>query len=378
MIFQLLKSPLLFKAMKYIFRRWATGFDIQSLETSNSNQGKTSKSMNYSSYPHHIQIKKFLIGIGILAFALLALEVVKHDFIPNPFRSSFGPISSDNDEMQPPGLPMMVKDSLIQPLRNLTDISLQSELEQIIASNKKWSTLVANKKLCIGLVDLRDQDNVKFARINGNHMMYAASLPKIAVLLAATDAIENGDLKETSEVKADMRLMIAKSNNAATTRMIDRVGLDKIAEVMQDPKYDFYDEQTGGGLWVGKRYAKTGPRNGDPLKNISHGATATQVCRFYYLLAFGQLVNYDRSKDMLAYLGDPELHHKFVNTIDQVAPNAQVYRKSGSWQNFHSDSALVWGASWRRYILVALAEDAEGEKIMRELIMEVDKMLKPS
>jgi beta-lactamase class A len=271
----------------------------------------------------------------------------------------------------------MVADSSIVPLRKLVNEDFQALLDGVVASNKKWSALVKNKKLCIGLVDLRDPNNVKFARINGNYEMYAASLPKIAVLLASTDAIENGELVETDEIKSDMRLMITKSNNAATTRMIDRIGLDKIAEVMQDPKYDFYDESTGGGLWVGKRYAKSGPRIGDPLKNISHAATVTQVCRFYYLLAFGQLINYDRSKEMLGYLGDPELHHKFVNTLDQVAPNAKVFRKSGSWKNYHADSALIWGPTWRRYIIVALAEDVEGEKLMRDLIREVDNKLKP-
>lgn len=275
-------------------------------------------------------------------------------------------------------LPLRVEDSAIMPLANLRNISLESDLSKIIAENKKWSSLVRNKKMSVGLVDLSDPNEVRFASVNGNNMMYAASLPKIAVLLAATDAIEKGELEETEEVKSDMRQMIARSDNAATTRMIDRIGLDKIAEVMQDPDYEFYDQSKGGGLWVGKRYAKTGPRNGDPLKNISHGATANQVCRFYYLLSFGQLVNFERSKQMLEYLSEPELHHKFVNTIDQVAPDAQVYRKSGSWRNFHSDSALVWGPEWRRYILVALVEDADGEKIMRELIKEVDKALQPS
>lgn len=275
-------------------------------------------------------------------------------------------------------LPLKVEDSAIMPLANLRNANLESDLSKIIAENKKWSQLVRNKKMSVGLVDLRDPNQVRFASVNGNNMMYAASLPKIAVLLAATDAIEKGELEETEEVKTDMRQMIARSDNAATTRMIDRIGLDKIAEVMQDPDYEFYDQSKGGGLWVGKRYAKTGPRHGDPLKNISHGATANQVCRFYYLLSFGQLVNFERSKQMLEYLSDPELHHKFVNTIDQVAPDAQVYRKSGSWRNFHSDSALVWGPEWRRYILVALVEDADGEKIMRELIKEVDKALQPS
>jgi beta-lactamase class A len=274
-------------------------------------------------------------------------------------------------------LPLQMPDSLIRPLRELVNSGLQASLDGIIASNKKWSDLAKNQKLCVGLVDLRDPFAVKFARVNGNHEIYAASLPKIAVLLTAMDAIDKGEITETAEVKNDMRLMIAKSNNDAATRMIDRVGFDKIAAVMEDPKYEFYDEEYGGGLWVGKRYAHAGTRVGDPLHNLSHAATATQVCRYYYLLAFGKLVNYERSKQMLGYLGDPELHHKFVNTLDRVAPKAQVFRKSGSWQTYHSDSALVWGSAWRKYILVALTDDPDGERIMRELIMEVDKKLKP-
>ena len=329
----------------------------------------TKNSISFEGKKLSIQ-KRLLIVLGVIVTIGVFMR-----FINFPHNRSL--LTKNKVEMQPAGLPIVMNDSLIRPLTTLLNSSLQKDLDGIIASNKKWAALASQKKMCIGLVDLRDSYNVRFARVNGNDMMYAASLPKIAVLLTATESIDQGLLEETDAVKSDMRMMIAKSDNAATTRMIDRVGLDKIAEVMQDPKYDFYDEENGGGLWVGKRYASTGPRNGDPLKNISHGATATQVCRYYYLLAFGQLVNYERSKQMLSYLGDPMLHHKFVNTLDQVAPRAQVFRKSGSWRNYHSDSALVWGPTWRRYILVALVEDEDGEKIMRELIMEVDKKLKP-
>lgn len=314
----------------------------------------------------------------VLALALVLLVGCCAMFVGKELMSRVKRASKGGGIQITKDLPLRVEDSAIMPLANLRNTNLESDLSKIIAENKKWSQLVRNKKMSVGLVDLSNPNEVRFASVNGNNMMYAASLPKIAVLLAATDAIEKGELEETEEVKSDMRQMIARSDNAATTRMIDRIGLDKIAEVMQDPDYEFYDQSKGGGLWVGKRYAKTGPRYGDPLKNISHGATANQVCRFYYLLSFGQLVNFERSKQMLEYLSEPELHHKFVNTIDQVAPDAQVYRKSGSWRNFHSDSALVWGPEWRRYILVALVEDADGEKIMRELIKEVDKALQPS
>lgn len=265
----------------------------------------------------------------------------------------------------------------IKPLTKLVDTSLQNNLEEEILSNPTWSHLISQKKMAVGIVDLSNPEKVRFARINGNHMMYAASLPKIAILLSAMDAIEKGELVETPEIKKDMRLMISKSDNAASTRMIDRIGYAKIEAVMTDPKYTFYDEGNGGGLWVGKRYGGGGDTNREPLKHLSHAASVTQVCRFYYLLANGKLVNEKRSKQMLSIMENPELHHKFVNTLEIIAPSARLFRKSGSWKTYHSDSILVWGRDAnRRYILVALIDDPEGEQIIRNLVKPVEKVLK--
>lgn len=274
-------------------------------------------------------------------------------------------------------LPIQIDDIKIKPLRKLKDSSLQANLEREIATHSDWAKLIAQKKMAVGIVDLSNPEEVRFASVNGNHMMYAASLPKIAILLTAMDAIEKGELKETQEVKKDMRLMISKSNNAASTRMIDRVGYERLEAVMTDPKYEFYDEEYGGGLWVGKRYGGGGNTNREPLKNLSHAATVTQVCRYYYLLANGKLVNEKRSAQMLDIMENPALHHKFVNTLDQIAPNARLFRKSGSWRTYHSDSILVWGENPdRRYILVALIDDANGEQIIRSLVKPVEKALK--
>ncbi|MFT6797166.1 MAG: beta-lactamase class A [Maribacter sp.] len=274
-------------------------------------------------------------------------------------------------------LPIRIDNAKIKPLRKLVDSSLQANLEREIASHSDWNRLISQKKMAVGIVDLSNPEEVRFASVNGNHMMYAASLPKIAILLTAMDAIEKGELKETAEVKKDMSLMISKSNNAASTRMIDRVGYERLEAVMTDPKYEFYDEDNGGGLWVGKRYGGGGDTNREPLKNLSHAATVAQVCRYYYLLAHGKLVNEKRSKQMLEIMEDPALHHKFVNTLDQIAPNARLFRKSGSWRTYHSDSILVWGENPnRRYILVALVDDANGEQIIRSLVKPVEKALK--
>ena len=80
---------------------------------------------------------------------------------------------------------------------------------------------------------------------------------------------------------------------------------------------------------------------------------------------------------MLKIMKDPALHHKFVNTLDQIAPSADVYRKSGSWKNYRSDSALVWGPD-RKYVIVALVDDANGEQIIRNLVKPLDRVLKKS
>lgn len=252
--------------------------------------------------------------------------------------------------------------------------ALEKQLKTELSRNAKWKSLIANKKMSIAVVDLSHHD-MKYAGINGNNMMYAASLPKIAVLYAVIDAIDKGTVKDSPEIRKDLKLMIAKSNNAASTRMIDLVGYEKIESVLRQAGNALYDPGTGGGLWVGKRYAASGRRYPDPIKGLSHAATAYQAANYYYQLVFGRLISFQRSAEMLEILKDPELGHKFVYVLRDIAPNAKLYRKSGSWKNYHSDSVLVWGPE-RKYILVALIEDPRGEQIVRDLVGPVEKVLK--
>jgi beta-lactamase class A len=267
-------------------------------------------------------------------------------------------------------------DSEWKPLYERVDPALQAALEQRLNSNPEWAKLIRQKKMAVGVVDM--SANVpRFARVNGNQMMYAASLPKIAILLAAYVSFEDGSLAETADMHADLANMIRVSSNSAATQLIDRIGMKKIQTVLRDPRYGFYDEKRGGGLWVGKRYAASGPRVGDPMHNISHGATATQVCRFFYLLATGRLISPERSAAMLSDLADPRLHHKFVSQIDERAPNARMFRKSGTWKQWHSDAIMVQGQAWRNYILVALVESEQGESIVRRVLPAVEELIVP-
>ncbi|MDX1482204.1 MAG: serine hydrolase [Woeseiaceae bacterium] len=264
-----------------------------------------------------------------------------------------------------------------QPLYDRVDPGLQNRLTERLNSNREWARLIRQRRMAVCVVDMSSEPP-RFARVNGNHMMYAASLPKIAILLGAYAAFADGSLDNTDAIQTDLTDMIRVSSNSAATRLIDAVGMKKIQDVLRDPKFGFYDESRGGGLWVGKRYASSGPRVGDPIHNISHGATATQVCRFFYLLANERLIDPQSSREMLEHLSDPRLHHKFVSQLDERAPRARLFRKSGTWRDYHSDAIMVRGTRWRNYILVALVQSQQGESVIRQVLPAVEEVIVPA
>jgi beta-lactamase class A len=235
---------------------------------------------------------------------------------------------------------------------------------------------VRDRDLSVVLVDITEIDEPKVAAVNGDLMLYAASLPKIAVLLAVFDRIAAGELVLDAETQDLLERMIRDSSNGASTELMHRVGKEKIADVLLSPRYRLYDPRHNGGLWVGKDYARAGLWRRDPLHNLSHGATAMQVARFYYLLETGSLVSPEYSRKMKAILADTHLNHKFMGILNRVNPDARVFRKSGSWRTFHSDSVLVRRGN-RGYIAVALSDDPKGARWLAEIIWELNELIFP-
>ncbi|MCF8090882.1 MAG: class A beta-lactamase-related serine hydrolase [Desulfotignum sp.] len=289
---------------------------------------------------------------------------------------SFAYVLEGNETVSPPlPLPLGVNPASVRPLVDLVDNHMQDQLLQRLNQTPLWKKLIREKKMTVGLVDLANPSEIRYAGVNGNEMIYAASLPKIAILLTAFHCFENRTLEQTPEVTRDLHLMIRASDNQAATRMIERLGMEQIQQVLTLNRYDFYDAARGGGLWVGKEYARTGRRLPEPIKGLSHAANASQVCRFYYQLAMGKLINRERSREMLEIMVNPGIEHKFVKTLKKTMPQALVFRKSGTWKTWHSDSVLVWGPEWRRYIAVALIDNPNGETILRKLIPELEAVL---
>lgn len=250
---------------------------------------------------------------------------------------------------------------------------VESAIEKTVKEDMKeeYRKAVKNKIFSLTVVDVTDLERPKVAAINGDVMMYAASLPKIAILLGAFVEIERGNIKLDDETRAALTKMIRKSSNKDATEILMRVGMPNLAEILQSDRYRLYDPRHNGGLWVGSTYGGGQVWKRDPLHNISHGATAMQVARFYYLAATGRLVAPELFEDFKEIMSKPAIKHKFVKGLQEKTPEAQIYRKSGTWKQFHSDGGVIVQDDYR-YIVVSLAEHEAAKEGLSRLIVAVD------
>ena len=265
------------------------------------------------------------------------------------------------------------RDASTAPLWKWSDPELQAGLDEEVAALGLMQA-VRDGRLGIALVDLTEDDRWAVAMLNADQMFYAASLPKIAVMLAVFEKAEAGELVIDDQVRGQLERMIRHSSNPDTTALIHRVGKPAIAEILESPRYRLYEREGRGGLWVGKDYAAEGLWQRDPLANFSHAATPLQVARFYTLLHAGYLVSASASREMKALLADTAIHHKFVKGLKRTNPDAVIYRKSGTWREHHSDGALI-EAGDVSYVAVGLASDPRGAQWLEQLIGRLDALV---
>ncbi len=205
-------------------------------------------------------------------------------------------------------------------------------------------------------------------------MVYAASLPKIAIVLGAFVQMERGKMTMDAKTRNLLNITVRKSSNKAATELLNQVGIENLAEILQSERYRLYDPKYGGGLWVGRDYGGGKAWKRDPINNISHGASAMQAARFYYMGATGRLVAPQYQKDLEEVFSKPGISHKFVKGMKQKKSEADIYRKSGSWRAFHADSGVITKKD-KEYIIVALVEHPQGGEGLVELIVAVDNLM---
>ena len=292
------------------------------------------------------------LTLAILLLGFLALISGCRDFIPG--------------EALAPAYPSL-RERFDPDFQEALAIALKNEFRG------QYKQAVDNKRVALVVVDITDVNHPKAAGVNSDVMLYSASLPKIAILLGAFVQIERGEMTLDDETRDELTRMIRNSSNPAATAILNRVGIENLAEILQSNKFRLYDPKHNGGLWVGRDYSGGPQWKRDPLNNISHGATAMQVARFYYLLETGRLVSEQYYADFVEIMSKPGIRHKFVKGIQKSKPDAEILRKSGTWKEFHADSGVIIDReNGYKYIIVALVEHPQGNDGLARFATVVD------
>lgn len=256
-----------------------------------------------------------------------------------------------------------VADDPVCDLSGASDPDLQQQLESLL-EREQLSAAAERGELALTLLVLSDPERPRLAQVNGNRMIYAASLPKLVILLGAAVAIDEGRLILDDEVRRELHHMIRQSCNKCANRMIKRVGKQQLLEVVKSPRFGFYNEKEGG-LWLGKQYGRDQAWQRDRIHGLSHGATSYQATRFFCGLQRGTLVSPEQNQLMLETLSNPGINHKFVQGLE-VYEDVEIFRKSGTWKSWHADGALIRSGD-AVYVIVGLAHNDEGGHWLKKL-----------
>lgn len=252
------------------------------------------------------------------------------------------------------------------------DAALQGELEKIDARLRDQLGMTTGQT-AVGLLDLK---TLRLAMIHPDREEYAASVPKIGILLAYFQLHPEAVTNLNPQTRHELGLMAKASDNAMAARFSRELGLKQIQAVLNS--YHFYETNQGGGLWLGKHYGQGGERYGSPVGDNSHAATVRQLLRYFLLLEQGRLVSPEASQVMRDIFASPDIPPDDIKFVKGLAGrDVQIIRKWGTWEDWFHDAAVVTGGG-RHYILVALTRHPRGDEYLVALAQSVDDLLTPA
>jgi beta-lactamase class A len=249
------------------------------------------------------------------------------------------------------------------------DPALQAGLEALDDRLRARFGMTADQTAA-GVLDL---NTLRLALLRPDHEDYAASVPKIGILLAYFQLHPAAATHLDAPTRHELGEMIKQSSNEMAAKYSRLLGSKRIQAVLDS--YQFYDAQHGGGIWVGKHYGSDDERNPDPVGGNSHAATVRQLLRYYLLLEQGRLVSPAASQTMREIFASPDIPHrddKFVKGL--AGRDVQVRRKAGWWEDWFHDTAVVTGGG-RHYLIVALTHHPRGDDYLVEFARGVDDLL---
>ena len=185
----------------------------------------------------------------------------------------------------------------------------------------------------------RSADAPRLAMLNGHEMVYAASLPKIAILLGAFVEAERGRIPLDDAHLGEITRMIRFSSNEAATRVLDWVGHDRLLAILQSPAIALYDP---------KRWRPLGRQELQPRGRLPARSDQPPLSRGHRFPGRALLLAARQRSPRRARPSRPDeagalaprIHHKFVKGLES-RPGVEIYRKSGTWRTI-TPTARWW------------------------------------
>ena len=125
------------------------------------------------------------------------------------------------------------------------DSVLQAQFDRIDADLRARYGMTT-EQAAAGVLDLKA---LRLAMIHPDRGEYAASVPKIGILLAYFQLHPQAATNLGGQTRHQLGLMVKVSDNEMASKFSQEMGLRQIQEILNS--YHFYDEDHGGGIWIG-------------------------------------------------------------------------------------------------------------------------------
>ena len=227
------------------------------------------------------------------------------------------------------------------------DVDQQAKVEEYLkeVTSGTWSVYAK---------DLKSDTDI--ASVKADEKMQSASVIKLFIMATVYDEVKNNNIELDDSVSKDVKSMITKSDNAATNRLIEKLGFEKINN---------YIKNNGYSNTVLNREMEASTENGD---NYTSAKDAAKILEKIYK---GTCVSKAASEEMLKYL---KAQTKTSKIPAGVPSGVETANKTGELDNVENDAAIVFKED-KPYVLVVMSSGLSDTTKARENIVELSKIV---
>lgn len=238
------------------------------------------------------------------------------------------------------------KSVALSPQMKALDKKLRKDLSE---KNGDWSLYL----YCL--------DNGQEIGINANEPMISASLIKLYVAGCYFEQVEKGNIQDNSQ--SLIYSMLSASDNSATNRLIDILGMDEINSFMEEHNYK-----------AGKLNRKMLEKNG--TENYTSARDCGSVLRSVYEAAY---INKDASEKIEEAMRDQIARNRYKipagvpEDVDTANKTGELFttNSEGVSVDVQNDAAIIYAKDHPYILVVMTAVHGAGEGEMHEQIAEI-------